>query len=738
MPTRTSAPRRSPRPGPATSSARRSSRRSSSGSSSSRSCSGWARRAAAHAAAASRRCRSRCSARSSSRSRSTSSASSTTARSRGRPCSSRRSSSASGSRSPSRCSRGSSRARCSPRSTRSAARWPSRPPASSRRSPRASPSRCSISRARPSSRRAVPCADRPPSADALSGAAPRGPPASGRRSHIERTRLGRLAGRAALAVAVLAAALTAVPAASAHAVLLTTEPSNDAIVERPPAQVVLRFDEPVETAFGSLRVYDARANRVDSGEVSRPDGSTVVAQLDAELADGTYTATWRALSADGHPVQGAFVFHVGEPGANPEGVAAQVLGGGTAELVTVLFAVARFVVFGLLLLAVGGPAALVLVRVTARACWRRRLLGALAAPAGGLAVAAAVGVGLQGATAGGFGLGEAVRPSVVREVLGTRFGTVWGVQALLALVLSALAVAARRRDGLRVAALVPAVALVATPALAGHAWTEGAVAFLADSVHVLAGAVWAGALAFLLLALRWSRDDRWPLAARAVPRFSTIAVGAVAALVVAGTLNAYLEVRAWRGLWETTYGLLVLTKVALVLPIVALGAYNNRIAVPRLREGMASAAERTRFVRSTLAELGIFVAIVAVTAVLVSEPPARAEVAPEGPYATTTALGPLELNLVVDPARAGPNAIHLYLTDRAGRQANVTELKLSARLPSRRIGPLRFTARRLAPGHSVVTGADLALAGDWQILVEARRGEFTQLDATVSVPIRKD
>jgi copper transport protein len=128
---------------------------------------------------------------------------------------------------------------------------------------------------------------------------------------------------------------------------------------------------------------------------------------------------------------------------------------------------------------------------------------------------------------------------------------------------------------------------------------------------------------------------------------------------------------------------------------------------------------------------------VAVTAVLVSEVPAKAAVARTGPYATEAQLGPLDLNLVVDPAEAGGNAIHMYLLNAHGQPADVAEAKLSASLPSRQIGPLRFTMRHLAPGHYVVYGANLALAGDWHLHLEARRGEFQALETTLSIPVRE-
>ncbi|HMI70010.1 MAG TPA: copper resistance CopC family protein, partial [Solirubrobacteraceae bacterium] len=308
-------------------------------------------------------------------------------------------------------------------------------------------------------------------------------------------------------IAVVVAALVVVPIAAGHAMLVSTTPGNDVVLERSPRSVVLRFNEPVESAFGSIRAYDSQARRVDDGRIARPDERTVTVGVDRRLARGTYTVTWRVVSADSHPVSGAFVFHVKEPGANPAGIAAQVLESGTPRGVTVLFTVVRFLVFALLLLVVGGAVALAYpLRTAAAAGVRGRLRTALGIWAAMLAIAALAAIVLQGAAAGGFGLGEAARWESVQTVLETRFGKVALAQAALGLSAASLAFAARR-----VTLLVPAAALVPTPSLSGHASVTGDFALVSDVVHVAAAAVWTGGLAFVVLALLAAGEQRWPL-----------------------------------------------------------------------------------------------------------------------------------------------------------------------------------------------------------------------------------
>ena len=398
-----------------------------------------------------------------------------------------------------------------------------------------------------------------------------------------------------VAIAAVLAVLASAPVAGAHARLLSTKPANDAVLQQSPRFVLLRFDEPIETAFGAIRVYDARAHRVDSGKVERPSETEARIGVDRRLARGTYTATWRVVSADGHPVSGAFVFHIGAPGANPAGIAAQVLEGGTPKRVSVLFSVVRALDFLLLLLVGGGTLMLVVGLGKASIATRSRLSRLLGGAALLLALVGLTGIVLQGAAAGGFGLREALHRDVVSAVLDTRFGHVWLLQAALAVATAVLLLASGRAPVLARAAVLPAALSLVTPSLSGHASVSGGIALVADVAHVTAAAVWVGGLAALVLALLWAGTERWELAVTAVPRFSLLAVGAVSLLLVSGTTNGYLQVRALRGLWETTYGQLLLVKITLVLPLLLLGLYNNRRAVPRLRTGSPPRANRRGF-----------------------------------------------------------------------------------------------------------------------------------------------
>src|SRR3954469_1160571 len=160
--------------------------------------------------------------------------------------------------------------------------------------------------------------------------------------------LRRLAVAFALALVVL---LGAAAPASAHALLLRTDPSPQSTVPTSPDAVRLFFSEPVEVAAGDVRVYDVDGKRVDKDKVHRTGGNREVDVEVPHLADGTYTVTWRAVSSDTHPVRGGFVFYVGHPSSISAVAVAQPHP--ASHTVTYAFGVIRFLWYSALIGIVG-------------------------------------------------------------------------------------------------------------------------------------------------------------------------------------------------------------------------------------------------------------------------------------------------------------------------------------------------------------------------------------------------
>ncbi len=573
--------------------------------------------------------------------------------------------------------------------------------------------------------------------------------------------------RRALSIAsvLLAALLHAPAAASAHALLVDTVPQRGATLKTQPRAVVLHFSEAVEGKFGAVRVFDAAARRVDDARSFHPGGSEarLAVGLRPGLPDGTYVATYRVISADSHPISGGLVFSIGAPGAAAAPTVADLIGDSAAGPVTqTAFGIARGLTYLATALVLGGVAFLLAVwlpalRAAAGATegWReasaafaRRLRRVLLIAAGLGAVAGLAGIVLQGATAGATSAWPALSPGVIGDVLGTRFGHAWGLRLLAFLALGgalALALPRLRRLPLALAA-PPAAFLAVAPAFGGHAGVQSPVALLLplDVAHVLAMSVWIGGLIALLFVLpaatrKLEASDRTRLLAAVLLRFSPIALGCVVVLLLTGTLQAIEHVGSWRALTDTGFGRAVLIKIALIAALIAVGAINRRRVVPaleRLAAASAAPGEFGHLLRRTLrAEVALVVVVLAVTSALVSYPPPDSLAS--GPFSANTALGPLRLEVTMDPARVGPNEIHLYLlrTRDGAPFAGTKELDATLALPARNIGPLALNAREAGPGHYVVDTVALVPGGDWRLHVTSRVSEFDQYETTLTVPV---
>ncbi|GAA3393334.1 copper resistance protein CopC [Streptomyces roseoviridis] len=400
-------------------------------------------------------------------------------------------------------------------------------------------------------------------------------------------RLGPALARLLLvAAALLGTLLAAAGPASAHAALTGSDPQDGAVVATAPKEVNLTFSEQVAMSDDSIRVLDPSGKRVDTGEMRDLCSGSIVrygVALRPGLPDGTYTVAWQTVSADSHPIAGAFTFSIGAPSKTSVALPDTAVGGG---LVGALYGTARYLSYAAFVVLVGGGA-FVLV------CWPR---GAAVRPVqrlvvrGWLALTAATLALLllrHPYTRTGR-LGDVFDLGGLRAVLETKTGAALSSRLLL-LGAAALFVAvlfgayARRSDekehrdltfGLAIGGSVVAAGIAGTWALAEHASTgiQTGIAMPVDILHLLAVAAWLGGLTALLVALQWGP----PVERSAVERYSKVAFGSVVVLAVTGVYQSWRQVGTWSALTDTRYGQLLLVKIGLVAVLVGIGWVSRR------------------------------------------------------------------------------------------------------------------------------------------------------------------
>ena len=541
----------------------------------------------------------------------------------------------------------------------------------------------------------------------------------------------RRAALAALALGLVLVAATASPAA-AHASLISVDPADGARLDESPDHVTLTFSEPVSADLGGVRVLDEAGQAVQVG-AARVRGAEVQVDLQPSLSDGTYVITYRVVSADGHPVRGGSVFGVGEVAVDRAALG-RAQPGGEDRAWEVVGALGRFFAYGGVLLAAGGAAFLALVHRGGdeRGDLERVVVGA----AGVGALASLVALPVQAALGTGQGAVSLFDAGVLAQV--TRDGVGTGVVLALA-GLALVAASARARPEL---ALVGGVIATTSFASNGHtrAGDAATLATMADVTHVAVAATWGGGLVLLWLALRARHRSGATAADPAatvglVTRFSAVVTVTVLLVGASGAALSWSEVRTLAGLTGTTYGKLVMAKVAVVLVIAGIGAYNHFRLVPAVARGKATAALGR--LRSTVRiEALALVVVIALTAVLVVVTPARST-ADGGVVEEIVQLGDAgSVQLTISPARAGFNQIHLYLFDPDGRPADIAEtITLDLSLPAVDLGPIAREPVRAGPAHFQLDGSDLGLGGTWTIEVHARIDRFTEATGTVEIPI---
>jgi len=531
-------------------------------------------------------------------------------------------------------------------------------------------------------------------------------------------RIGRRLVPAALVTVFAASLVLLAGPASAHAVLESSDPRPDAVLKALPSTVTLRFDEPVTLVPGSLRVYGPDGQRIDHGDVAHPPNHAdqVAVRLHSGTAQGSYLVSWRVVSADSHPVSGAYTFAVGKASTAPPvphdsgstgisaglGVARWLGYAGSALLVGVLLVVAWLWGEGW----------------SERRVRRLALFGALL-----LAVGAIADVLLKGPYDAALGMGSVTDGALLREVLGSTYGHATIARFVLAAVGAVGVVYLSRRVPRRLAVSAFAIAMGLTFAFSGHAAAgDGRVlALINDTVHVLAASTWLGGLVLILVAIHTADD-----AVAVARRFSKLAVAAVLLLVATGIWQAARHVGSWAALWHTTYGHELLVKLLVVALVLVLAA-GSQALVNRATVGLPS-----RLRVSVLGETLGLCAVLGVTSGLVATEPANTAYHPSA-GGSLTLVGDI-VRVSATPAGDRQMQLQIYVVDKDGRPSEPKEITAAVSLPSKQLGPLSVTLSDAGAGHRTGDVA-VPVAGEWRLAVTIRTTAIDEATGYVTLPI---
>ena len=540
----------------------------------------------------------------------------------------------------------------------------------------------------------------------------------------------------ALAVVGLTLMLTT-GVAAAHATAVSTSPADMSTIPTPPESVSVVFDEDVTIGVGGLEVRDMSGRRVDADDDRVVDGLTLSVGLIDDIGDGTFVATYRVRSADGHPVNGSFLFGIGVDVVDP---AASIstdepgweIGG----------SIARFALMLAALLAAGVAWFLAFVHDDAPDRWTLIpvvRIGSMVALLAAIAV-----VIVQAALLTGDGFGASSDIDVITQVLSGSLG--WSM-VLLMLGLAAVhaSTSTEHPTMTQRLALVGALAVTGSFALFGHAseFVPKWLSIGADAVHVSAAALWLGGLVGLAMVMRSRDDTQVDSTAGIIDRFSGLAMVSVIALAVSGlALTLTGSDASWTALVSTTWGRLVLVKIAILALVVVIAAWNRRVLVPTVTaNGSERSHDRQRrwsqLRRSVALEAMVLVIVLTITAVLVDVTPARTAV-PVGAFTAARAVDTGAVTLSVEPARVGVTTTRIQYTDTSGTAidvANTATIEYS--LPDQGIGPITREVVKIAPGRFTTTGPEFSLPGTWIVTVGVRTGDFSQQRTSFEVPISR-
>ena len=527
-------------------------------------------------------------------------------------------------------------------------------------------------------------------------------------------------------VALVASIAWASPVA-AHAQLDTSSPAPSAVLESAPSEVRLDFNEPMTPVARSIEIYNQEGQRIVLGEalLSPDDPSVLIAGDVPEIPDGLYVVAWRAVSNDGHAVEGAYTFQIGAsaPIVATSDLIANVLAGqnGPSGLSWVM-GIAKFLGFLGLCLVLG-----CLVMVAGGSITSRRVpifigVGWLLAFASAIVLFVTQGPYTIAGT-----WSDLFNTSLWSDVYATRLGKALVIREVLLVSLLVLLWSLRGHfarsltSWWRSTTALVGVGIVLTLSASGHpsASENSGIAVFADVIHLSSVILWVGGL----IVLAGGGVMRSVEAEVVVKRFSRMAIFAIPIAVFTGLWQTWHLVPSLSDITQTKWGQALLIKSCIVVVAVILGAFAQWL----VRRGEVRSIQRIVMVE-------VFVAVMAlgVTAGMLSQAPEVTSAS--SVFSTQLVEGDMIVGVAVTPGRVGNNEIHVTVTTPSGSLSPIENLTMRLTLPGSEVPTITAAIAELGPNHFVGT-LSILTPGTWTLEILIQPDPSSSTRVVTEVPI---
>ena len=565
--------------------------------------------------------------------------------------------------------------------------------------------------------------------------------------------LSRLLALVTLASLVLVVGFVA--PAYAHANLIRSDPAANSVLPSSPHQVTLYFTEQLEPKLSGAAVYDSTGKEVDTGYSVSPTDATILIVSLPILPSGVYTVTWHAISAvDGHHTSGSFSFGIG----NVTIPVQQSNNSTTYTFPSALEVAERWLnlLSDAIFLGGGFFALVVWIPTVTRARnevsdeYGRNVSSRFSLL---LTLSAIVGVTATWLLLIVEAIAASESPSIVNVVntaytivSSTQLGAYWIFR--LAVVVASLAasiiITRAKKPSKRSWGLVLAIGLLLSLSTSVSSHNAAATIydpvmnFLSDWIHLVAVGAWVGGLAYFAVAIYSMNSLRKPkgrLVGGLLRRFSSVAVTCVGVIGITGIYNLVLEVGSLTALFATPYGRILLVKIAIFAPMIALGAFNQFVLYNKITASTTKARRINlrhapwfgRFKLSIRSEMTLGVILLLVVGLLTASAPVAQTPSPTHQPAPFILRGysdqGVNVTVKIFPFQVGDNHFEIDFTNPQGTSiTNVRSVFVKFKYLDRNIGVSQANATASSnEGVYSLDGTYLSFSGNWQAEVWAQR-----------------